>query len=113
MMNIVIQESCQCEIFFMVNMILISESDKSCWQTPLPRSNHANLPILFHSTVSHCIGEAYRVIQMLVGLLNLGDAGITHVGNPPKHHLLTVSGVWMNRRIEQVRRSECKQRQRV
>ena len=36
---------------------------------------------------------------MLVGLLNLGDAGITHVGNPPKHHLFTVSGVWVNRRI--------------
>jgi len=32
---------------------------------------------------------------MLVGLLNLGDAGITHVGNPPKHHLFTVSGVWV------------------
>ena len=56
-------------------------------------SNHANPPILFHSTVSHCIGKAYCVIQMLVGLLNLGDAGTTHVGNFPKHHLFTVSGV--------------------
>ena len=36
---------------------------------------------------------------MLVGLPNLGDAGITHVGNPPKHHLFTISGVWVNRRI--------------
>ena len=34
--------------------------------------------------VNHCLGEAYRVVQMLVGLLNLGDAGTTHVGNPPK-----------------------------
>jgi len=62
-------------------------------------SNHTIRPILFHSTVSHRIGEAYCIIQMLVGLLNLGDAGITHVGNPPKHHLFTVSGVWMNRSI--------------
>jgi hypothetical protein len=29
----------------------------------------------------------------------LVDADTTHVGNPPKHHLFTVSGVWMNRRI--------------
>ena len=36
---------------------------------------------------------------MVVDVLNLGDAGITHVGNPPKHHLFTVSGVWVNRRI--------------
>ena len=36
---------------------------------------------------------------MLAGALNFGDAGITHVGNPPKHYLLTVSGVWVNRRI--------------
>jgi len=35
---------------------------------------------------------------MVVDVLNLGDAGITHVGNPPKHHF-TVSGVWVNRRI--------------
>ena len=62
-------------------------------------SNHANPPILFHSTVSHRIGESYCIIQMLVGLLNLGDADTTHVGNLPKHHLFTVSGVWMNRRI--------------
>jgi hypothetical protein len=27
---------------------------------------------------------------MLVGLLNLGDAGTTHVGNPPKYHLFLV-----------------------
>ena len=62
-------------------------------------SNHANCPILFHSIVSHRIGESYCIIQMLVGLLNLGDADTTHVGNLPKHHLFTVSGVWMNRRI--------------
>ncbi|HBM54200.1 MAG TPA: hypothetical protein DDZ97_13970 [Deltaproteobacteria bacterium] len=31
--------------------------------------------------------------------LNLGDAGTTHMGNPPKYHLFQVSGVWMNRRI--------------
>ena len=49
--------------------------------------------------VNHCIGKAYCVIQMLAGALNFGDAGITHVGNPPKHYLLTVSGVWVNRRI--------------
>jgi len=36
---------------------------------------------------------------MVVDVLNLSDAGITHVGNPPKHHLFTVSGVWVNRRI--------------
>jgi hypothetical protein len=36
---------------------------------------------------------------MVVGALNLGDAGTTHVGNPPKHNLFTVSGVWVNRRI--------------
>ena len=36
---------------------------------------------------------------MVVGALNLGDAGTTHVGNPPKHRLFAVSGVWMNRRI--------------
>ncbi len=36
---------------------------------------------------------------MVVDVLNLGDAGITHVGNPPKHHLFTISGVWVNRRI--------------
>jgi hypothetical protein len=32
---------------------------------------------------------------MLVGLLNLGDAGTTDVGNPPKYHLFLVSGVWV------------------
>ena len=36
---------------------------------------------------------------MVVDVLNLGDAGITHVGNPPEHHLFTISGVWVNRRI--------------
>ncbi len=36
---------------------------------------------------------------MVVDVLNLGDAGITQVGNPPKHHLFTISGVWVNRRI--------------
>ena len=36
---------------------------------------------------------------MVVDVLNLGDAGITHVGNLPKHHLFTISGVWVNRRI--------------
>ena len=36
---------------------------------------------------------------MVVDVLNLGDAGITHVGNPPKYQLFTVSGVWVNRRI--------------
>jgi hypothetical protein len=36
---------------------------------------------------------------MLVGLLNLSDAGTTHVGKPPKYHLFQVSGVWVNRRI--------------
>ena len=36
---------------------------------------------------------------MVVDVLNLGDPGITHVGNPPKHHLFTISGVWVNRRI--------------
>ncbi len=32
---------------------------------------------------------------MLVELLNLGDAGTTHVSNPPKYQLFLVSGVWM------------------
>ena len=32
---------------------------------------------------------------MLVELLNLGDAGMTHVSNPPKYQLFLVSGVWM------------------
>ena len=36
---------------------------------------------------------------MVVGALNLSDAGTTHVGNPPKHNLFTVSGVWVNRII--------------
>ena len=36
---------------------------------------------------------------MVVVALNLSDAGTTHVGNPPKHNLSTVSGVWVNRRI--------------
>ena len=38
---------------------------------------------------------------MLVGLLNLGDAGTTHVGNLLKYHLFLVSGVWRNRISEQ------------
>ena len=41
----------------------------------------------------------HRVILIIVGTTSFGDAGITHVGNPPKHHLFTVSGVWVNRRI--------------
>ena len=45
------------------------------------RSNHANRPIRIHSIVSHRIGEAYRVIEVVVGTLNLGDAGTTHVRN--------------------------------
>ena len=61
--------------------------------------NQANRSIGTHSIVSYCIGKAYCVIQILVGLLNLGDADTTHVSNPPKYHLFTVSGVWMNRRI--------------
>ena len=44
-------------------------------------SNHANRPILFHSIVSHRIGEANGVVQVVVDALNLGDAGTTHVGN--------------------------------
>ena len=48
------------------------------------RSNRTNRPIRIHSTVSHCIGEAYRVIQMVAGMLNLGDAGATHVCNCTK-----------------------------
>ena len=44
-------------------------------------SNHANRPIRIHSIVSHRIGEPYRVIQMVAGMLNLGDAGATHVCN--------------------------------
>ena len=44
-------------------------------------SNHTNRPIRIHSIVSHCIGEAYRVIQVIVDALNLSDAGATHVRN--------------------------------
>jgi len=44
-------------------------------------SNHTNRPIRIHSIVSHRIGEPYRVIQMVAGMLNLGDAGATHVCN--------------------------------
>ena len=70
--------------------------------------NQANCSIRTHSTVSYCIGKAYCVIQMLVGLLNLGDAGTTHVGNPPKYHLFLVSGVWRNRINEQQEGRVCK-----
>jgi len=49
-------------------------------------SNHTNRPIRIHSIVSHRIGEPYRVIQMVAGMLNLGDAGATHVGNRTKVH---------------------------
>ena len=75
---------------------------------PHHSSNHTIRPILFHSIVSHRIGESYCVIQMLVGLLNLGDAGTTHVGNPLKYQLFTVFGFWMNRRIEEQEGRVCK-----
>ena len=49
-----------------------------------PRSNRTNRSIRIHSIVGHCIGEPYCIIQMVVGTLNLRDAGATHVRNRTK-----------------------------